>query len=318
MFFIVFVLIQSIYTLFTKPDAPPALTPILPGVHIPGVPESLFIPLVQGVIAIFIVAVIHEFSHGVVARAHNIPIKKTGLAIIGPFFAAFVEPDEKELKKRDDVTNYSMIAAGPVSNILTFVVLFALLSFVINPVVSAVYEPVGISFSSVQEGLPADTAGLETDVLYTMIDNQSIASTGDFLAALDNVRPNATITLGNAENTYTVLTQTHPDDSTRPYLGVNVYNRLDGDTTASFKVVSWITRLLFLIVLLSLGIGMANLLPIGPLDSGKMLQQALHKLKGEAKGNKTLIRISLFLFIVILVLLTPIFRETAKSILGIF
>jgi hypothetical protein len=105
----VLALAQGLYALFTKPDAPPAVAPLLPGVHVPGVPESLFIPLVQGLIAIFIVAVIHEFCHGVVARAHNIPVKSTGIVLIGPFFAAFVEPDEAVMKKKSDVVNYSMI-----------------------------------------------------------------------------------------------------------------------------------------------------------------------------------------------------------------
>src|SRR3989338_3090054 len=117
---IVAVLAQSVFLFFTQANAPPAIAPILPGVRVPGVPEAFFIPLVQGILAIFIVAVIHEFSHGVVARAHNIPVKSTGIALIGPFFAAFVEPDEKELKKKSDVVNYSMIAAGPVSNLVAF------------------------------------------------------------------------------------------------------------------------------------------------------------------------------------------------------
>ncbi|MAG15681.1 hypothetical protein CMO88_01325 [Candidatus Woesearchaeota archaeon] len=317
MFFIVFVLIQSIYTLFTTPNAPPALTPILPGVHVPGVPESLFIPLVKGIIAIFIVAVIHEFSHGVVARAHNLTIKRTGIAIIGPFFAAFVEPDEKELKKRDDITNYSMVAAGPVSNIVTFFILFLLISFAVSPVINSIYSPSGISFSSITDDSPAANAGLQTDVTYTMINNQSVTSLADFLRAFENIKPNDVMSISNSENTYFVETGTNPDDNTRAYLGVNIYNRLAGDTTTSFKIVSWFTSLLSLIGILSLGIGIANLLPIGPLDGGKMLQQALHKIRGEKKGNKTLVHLSLFFLLVILLLLTPIFRETAKSIFGI-
>ena len=88
MFFIVFSLFQGVYNFFAVPNSPPAVAPILPGVRIPGV--SFFIPLVKGVIAIFVVALIHEFAHGIVARAHGISVKSTGLALVGPFFAAFV------------------------------------------------------------------------------------------------------------------------------------------------------------------------------------------------------------------------------------
>ena len=318
MFAIVLVLLQSIYVLFTQPDAPPALTPILPGVHVPGVPEAFFIPLVQGILAIFIVAVVHEFSHGVVARAHKVTVKRTGVAIIGPFFAAFVEPDEKQLKKRDDVTNYSIIAAGPASNVFMFLVLLILMTFVIIPAVHTVYEPVGISFSSIAEGSPAEAAGLQTDVLYTELNNQPVTSVSDFLVAFDTLEPNQDITFANSEQTISVTTGSNPDPPAKPYLGVTIYNRLDGDTTTSFSIISWLMKLVSLTGLLSLGIGLANLLPVGPLDGGKMIQQALHKLRGEEKGDRTLVKLSLVLLFIILLLLTPIFRETAKAILSAF
>ncbi|MBS3132902.1 site-2 protease family protein [Candidatus Woesearchaeota archaeon] len=317
MVFIIFVIIQSVYTLFTVPDAPPALMPVLPGVHIPGVPETFFIPLVQGLIAIFIVAVVHEFSHGVVARAHGIRVKKTGLALIGPFFAAFVEPDERELKKRDDVTNYSILAAGPVSNILTFLVLFVLMSVAINPVVNAVYDnPAGISFSSITGGAPADVAGLEKNVAYTIVNNQPVLSVDDFLRLFDEIKPGEDVIIANSEASYVVAAGANPSDSSKPYLGVSIYSRVEGDTTAAYAVIAWFMKLLSLVGVLSLGIGIANLLPIGLLDGGKMLQQALHKLRGEKKGNKTLVRVSLLLLFIVLLLLTPIFRETAKAVLG--
>ena len=93
MAFIVMVLAQSVFTLLTVPGSPSPITPVLPGVRIPGTPDAFFVPFVQGIIAIFIVAVVHEFAHGVVARAHGVSIKSSGPAIIGPIFAAFVEPD---------------------------------------------------------------------------------------------------------------------------------------------------------------------------------------------------------------------------------
>jgi membrane-associated protease RseP (regulator of RpoE activity) len=44
---------------------------------------------------------------------------------------------------------------------------------------------------------------------------------------------------------------------------------------------------------LSLGIGLANLLPLGPVDGGRMLQVSLQKIKGEEKGNKIWHKISI-------------------------
>ncbi len=315
MLFIVFVLFQSIYFLFTKPDAPPAIAPIIPGVHVPGVPESFFIPLFQGMIAIFIVAVIHEFAHGVVARAYNITVKNTGLAIIGPFFAAFVEPDESQMKKRG-VGRYSVIAAGAASNVFLFFIVLLVLSFAVAPAVSSVYEPAGISFSSVTKGSPAEKAGLQTGVVYTMLNNQSILSLSDFSSAFGGVKPGEQAAIGNSEAIYYATAGVHPSNESRPYLGVGIYSRFTGDETLSFKVVSWLMRLFSLVAFLSLGIGLANLIPVGPLDGGKLVQLALHRASGEKNGNRHLVRISLFFLLIILLLMTPIFRATFKAVFG--
>ncbi len=62
--------------------------------------------------------VVHEFSHGVVARAHDINVKSSGLAFFGPILGAFVEPDDKELKSKPYKSQLSLFAAGPFSNII--------------------------------------------------------------------------------------------------------------------------------------------------------------------------------------------------------
>jgi len=63
--------------------------------------DSFFPPLffTYFLIALAIVAVSHEFSHGILARLNKIKVKTTGLAFFGPFFGAFVEPDEKQMAK---------------------------------------------------------------------------------------------------------------------------------------------------------------------------------------------------------------------------
>ncbi|MEK6837122.1 MAG: hypothetical protein AABX69_00595, partial [Nanoarchaeota archaeon] len=61
MLFIVLILVQSVFTLLTVPGSPSPISPVIPGVRIPGVPDGFFVPFVQGIIAIFIIAVVHEF-----------------------------------------------------------------------------------------------------------------------------------------------------------------------------------------------------------------------------------------------------------------
>jgi len=110
MVFVVLMLMLNLYNLVTKPDAVSGVSPVVPGLQIPG--SGIFVPLVIGWIALFIIIVVHEFAHGVVARAHDVKVKSSGLLFFGPIMGAFVEPDEKELAKKDPSVQYSIFAAG--------------------------------------------------------------------------------------------------------------------------------------------------------------------------------------------------------------
>ncbi len=318
MFFIVFILLQSVFTLITVPNSPSPLSPVLPGVRIPGVPEGFFVPFVQGIIAIFIIAVVHEFAHGVVALAHGVKVKSSGPAIIGPIFAAFVEPDEEQLKKKSDVVNYSLFAAGTFSNIvLAFVVLF-LLSAVFAPVSSAFFPEQGVVLKAVEPGFPAAAAGLKPGMAIAAINSQPITSSRDAVSALQFVRPNQTVVFGDGSGEFSVVAGAHPKNPQKGYFGIVMESRVRNQGTAFFSAFSWLQGLLGLLATLSFGIGLANMIPVGPIDGGKMLHLALSKIKGEAKASKTFGRLSLLLLLVILFLLSPIFRAILKSVVGMF
>ncbi len=91
--------------------------------------ESFFPPLyfTYFLVALAIVAVSHEFSHGIFARLWGIRVKTTGLAFFGPFFGAFVEPDEKKMAKAPKKHQLSILAAGTFANILMTIVFGLLL-----------------------------------------------------------------------------------------------------------------------------------------------------------------------------------------------
>ncbi len=90
--------------------------------------ESFFPPLyfTYFLVALAIVAVSHEFSHGIFARLWKIKVKTTGLAFFGPFFGAFVEPDEKQMAKAPKKHQLSILAAGTFANVL-MTIIFGLL-----------------------------------------------------------------------------------------------------------------------------------------------------------------------------------------------
>ena len=303
-----------LYLTFTLPNSPAAIAPVLPGIEIPGVPFKL--PLVEGILAIFIVATIHEFAHGVVARAHDVKVKNTGIGMFGPVFIAFVEPDEKELSKRNDVVNYSIFSAGPVSNFFLFGILFLVLVLLVTPLQNALYPSQGISILSVGEGTPAEAAGLEKDAVYNKVNDDSVLSVKDLMESLNRLRPGDSALIKNDTAEMPLTLGEHPSDSSRPYLGVTLAQKREGSSGFSFLAFSWFENFLKLVALLSLGIGLGNLIPVGPIDGGRMMQQALQKLRGKKKGNRILVKLSILLLLLILALLYPIFRETFKLIFG--
>ena len=106
-------LINNIYILFTKPEAAPGV-----GLVLPFKAKGIFyVPFFYWIISIFVIATVHEFSHGLIAIANKLKVKSSGfafLALIVPIIpAAFVEPDEKELRKRPHKQQLSIFAAGP-------------------------------------------------------------------------------------------------------------------------------------------------------------------------------------------------------------
>ncbi|MBU4493578.1 MAG: site-2 protease family protein, partial [Nanoarchaeota archaeon] len=128
------ILIQNFYSLVTKPAAVSGLMMVLPFEA-----EGIFyVPFFYWIISIFLLILVHEFSHGVIASLYKIKVKSSGLGFLNIFIPviplAFVELDEKELRKRPKMQQLSVFAAGSFSNIIFAFVVLALIVFVITPV----------------------------------------------------------------------------------------------------------------------------------------------------------------------------------------
>lgn len=104
------------------------IPPIMP--LVPYVPELFkidFLPpfyFTYWIIAIAVIAIFHEFAHGIIAKRYGISIKTTGFGFLGPFLAAFVEPDEKVMEKKPKFQQISILAAGTFANIIMTVLFF--------------------------------------------------------------------------------------------------------------------------------------------------------------------------------------------------
>ncbi len=99
----------------------PGVAPIIPGITI---------PLVAGLLALAVLLVVHEFSHGILARIAKVKVTSSGLLLLGIIpIGAFVEPDEKSIDKLSVSAQNRISAAGVASNMLLSI-LFAIVTLV--------------------------------------------------------------------------------------------------------------------------------------------------------------------------------------------
>lgn len=305
-----FMLFQNVYIMLTQPSAPAGLALALPYMNIPGFG---IIGFWHWVIAIFILAAVHEFSHGIVAAAHGLKIKNSGpafLAIFVPFLpAAFVEPDEKKLEKSRDVTQYSIFAAGPVSNIILGLIFLLILLAVFVPIELNISEPIGFSFKAI-EGKPAsEVLGIENRFTFTEFNGEQVSDANVFVKKLHKLKPGDEAVLANDGEIYTIKTITHPEDKSLPYLGIkDIRSERRYFNQAKGNIFSWFKNLIKWIALLNIFVGIANLLPLGPLDGGLILRKFLEKVcKKKQKAINWWGFISfLCLFLILLGFLLPV------------
>lgn len=108
--------------------------------------ESFFPPLyfTYFIVALAVVAIVHEFAHGIFAKLNGIRIKTTGFAFLGPILGAFVEPDEKQMEKADKFPQLAILAAGTFANVV-FAILFGL---VLALFFTLSFTPAGVNFNT--------------------------------------------------------------------------------------------------------------------------------------------------------------------------
>ncbi len=134
---------------FVKSIKIPPIMPLVP--YIPRVFNLDFLPpfyFIYWIIIIAIIAIPHEFAHGLYAVYSKVRIKSTGFGFfpyfLPVFLAAFVELDEKELSKKSKFKQMATLSAGTFANVLAGIFFLVLMGgfFYMS------YSPEGVVFDN--------------------------------------------------------------------------------------------------------------------------------------------------------------------------
>lgn len=275
--YVLYAILQASTMIFQSPQ----VVPILPGVDYAGNP--FFLPLGYGLIGIVTVIFIHEFAHGILARAEGVKIKSIGVLLFTIIPGAFVEPDEEEVKKLSRLEKIRIYAAGSIFNIGTAAIALGILFALTSLLIPATFHSDGIVITSVVPKSPSDGVLKEGMIIYN-VNGQNIKN----LTGYANIRTDSKLKIGDEltlitnQGTFTIKTTPNPNNLTDEYVGFRTADNLIVNQNVANTygdVLPWILfylkELFFWIGFLNLAIGTINLLPMKPLDGGLIFEELL-------------------------------------------
>jgi len=224
------------------------VAPIIPGITM---------PLAAGIAALVILLIIHEFSHGVLARIAKVRLKSVGVLLFGIIpLGAYVEPDEKELKKLSKEKQERMFVAGIASNMLASIIFFIIM-IALLPELSNVMHTY-VSVVATIPGYPANNVIAPGSIILKW-NNYPIENLSSFKVAAANDKPFSTISVETNKGTYIFKT------NQTGKIGVYVQENYT-PTTLFGSFIYFIFTVAALSFLLNLLVGIVNLLPIPGFD----------------------------------------------------
>lgn len=294
---------------FTQPArAIPGVRFVLPGI-VPGL--TIFAWLV-GITSVLFV---HEYAHGFVLRAQGLKTKSVGAMLFVAIPGAFVEPDEKQLKKAPILKRLRVFGAGSFANVLFAFLCLGVILLLLVP------KP-GVYVSGVVENYPAENV-LDAGMRIYSIDNVFISTYDDFSNFMDNTQPEQIIQISTYNENFQIELAEHPENENKGFIGIGSISAPSHSEFANPLFVAWVMMteltgrsvfhsyvydssapwglidMIKWMFVLNFGIGLFNLLPAVPLDGGYIFQGMVERVS----SKRTARRVSHALSIIVLALL---------------
>ncbi|MGA3296004.1 MAG: site-2 protease family protein [Candidatus Bathyarchaeia archaeon] len=279
MVYIFYQLGKNLLNLFIKSNEAVSIQPIVP---IPGLGVT-FETFPYLVLALTVVVVSHELSHGIASLVDRIPLKTTGVFFAHLLMGGFVEPDEEKLAKAKNVAKLRVFAAGSYTNaVLGILVVFLLFSFpaTISPFYNVVQT--GVLIGGAPDNLPAQLAGLRTGDVVSSINGTTISGIVPLRNYMNKVTPGQVVVIGTQRGEFAVRTQADPSNSTHSLIGISgltdntVYNPKFQFMPRSLPTILLHAEFWMSVVLVS--VALINMLPMYPFDGDKFLETTLNVL----------------------------------------
>lgn len=281
---LVIMFVTLVYSLTMIMDTP-SVSLIVPGVDVPGSP--IFIPFFYGFVGLATVLVVHEFSHGILARVEKINIKSIGLLLFLILPGAFVEPDEEELNQLSRPSKLRIYAAGSIGNLSLAAIAIILMTICSSCVVPALFHEDGVGIERIVSDSPADSY-LKSGMILHSINNCTITDSQSYVAAVSSLKPNSMVSVCTDQGNFSFKGSVNPKNNSLGYMGVQAQIRYalnsGWDNQFFSPLLGFIIQLpqLFMwIAFLNLAIGTFNLLPMKPLDGGYIFENLMSYVMSE-------------------------------------
>ncbi|MGC9190684.1 MAG: site-2 protease family protein, partial [Candidatus Micrarchaeia archaeon] len=185
--------------------------PIIPGIDL---------PLIAGLLSLAFLLIIHEFSHGILARTFKVKLKSIGLLLFGVIpVGAFVEPEEKMVKKLSPEKQTLIFSAGISANFIATVVFFALLVLVI--VIMQHVISYNVVVTATMPGYPASNVIVPGTIIYKW-DGHVVDNISTLESAASEDKPGSIVSLVTNKGTYSFNAIAGPTNSSRGLIGMSL------------------------------------------------------------------------------------------------